>query len=212
VSIGLTGSHRTGKSTLAKAFSEQMKVPFLQTSASETFKRLNFDPKADYSLSDRLYIQHHILDDCRAMYAAAGMDCFVTDRTPIDMMAYTLADVTRENVTPQLDKEIENYMKDCFDVSNAYFPMLFVVQPGIPLVEEVGKAPANPAYVEHINSLIMGLVIDDRYLGSHFYLPRKTTGLQDRVSALAFSYDRMVKRHAVAKQSAVESGQLGALH
>jgi hypothetical protein len=212
MSIGLTGAHRTGKSTLAKAFAEQQKVPFLQTLASKTFKRLSLDPKRDYSLSERLYVQHHILDDCRAVYAQAGMDRFVTDRTPIDMMAYTLADVTRENVTQPLAKIIESYMKECFDVCNAYFPMLFVVQPGIALVEAEGKAPANVAYVEHINSLIMGLVIDDRYLGNHFYLPRTTTGLQDRVMALQFSYNRMAERHMMTKQAAIESGSASALH
>ena len=45
--IGLVGSHRTGKTTLARAFAEDSGIPFVETSTAEVFRRLGYDPKVD---------------------------------------------------------------------------------------------------------------------------------------------------------------------
>ena len=149
--IGLVGAHRTGKTTLAKAFSKRYNVPFLQTNVGDTFKRLGYDPKMDYEFSVRLYIQHQILADIERKYKAMNGAHFITDRTPLDLLAYTIADVQRANLAPDLVSVFMDYFKKCIAVTNQYFWMVAVIQPGIPLVEEEGKAPANIAYMEHLN-------------------------------------------------------------
>jgi len=182
--IGIAGAHRTGKSTLAREFSERSGIPYVQTSTSETFKRLGADPKVDYSLHERIAIQMAILDDIREQYAAAPR-IFVADRTPIDMMAYMLADVTRAGVTPEADEKVMRYLDLCMEVSKRFFSAYMVVQPGIPLVEEEGKAPAVPSYIEHINFLIIGLLLG-KFNGSvnSIVLDRNCTDLEARVAAL----------------------------
>ena len=94
MSLGLCGTHRTGKSTLAKAYALAEGVPYLQTGATQVFLDMGLDPKVDYPLDVRIQIQKRILESFDKQYSAAGRD-FITDRTPIDMMAYTLADVQR---------------------------------------------------------------------------------------------------------------------
>lgn len=205
--IGLAGAHRTGKSTLARRFSEVSGIPFLQTSASGTFARLGLDPKKDYPFAVRLDIQRNILDDCEKVYRSIGVaSTFITDRTPLDMLAYTLADVQRENVDGALAGVFESYVKDCYEIANAHFPIVVILQPGIPLVEAEGKAPANPLYIEHINSLVLGAVTDERFKGNHFYIPRKETTLEGRVKCVDYCLSRTVQRHETWRKSMEESG------
>lgn len=205
MSIGLCGSQRTGKSTLARAFSIQEGIPFVETGASATFARLGFDPKVDYPLDTRLDIQRHILDDLDKAYASAGRD-FITDRTPIDAVAYLLADVQRQNTSAAQARLITDYMKDCSSVTNGHFTTLVVVQPGIPIIEEAGKAPANIAYMEHISALVMGLVVSELILPSHYYIPRTMTNMGERLRCLKKVTGRTLEKHQMFIQQRLESG------
>ena len=67
--IGLSGAHRTGKSSLARAFAEKHGIPFVETSASQVFKDLGVDPAATHDFSTRLTVQEEILKRFDAMYA-----------------------------------------------------------------------------------------------------------------------------------------------
>lgn len=205
MSLGLTGTHRTGKSTLAKAYALAEGVPFLQTGASQVFIDMGYDPKVDYPLDVRLEIQKRILESFDKQYSAGGRD-FVTDRTPVDMMAYLLADVQRQNTTPEQSIGIANYLKDCAAVTNTHFTTLVVVQPGIPVIEEEGKAPANYAYMEHISALVMGIVVSELIIPSHYYIPRKLTNLADRVAVLKRVTGRTLEKHQMYIQQQAEAG------
>jgi hypothetical protein len=209
--LGLSGAHRTGKTTLARAYAEATGVSFLQTSASGTFARMGLDPKVDYPLDVRLDIQEEILKDLGEAYAKASPP-FVTDRTPIDLMAYTLADVQRTNVGPELDARLTSYIERCYDLANRTFPVILVVQPGIALKEEAGKAPAVQSYIEHIHSLIIGMVADERFHGSHYFIPRRYLDIERRLESCTYAMRRSMERHLSYVASRKESGNPIILH
>ena len=200
--IGLAGSHRTGKTTLAKAFAEEFEIPFAETSSSAVFKELGLDPKADYDLKVRMLTQNIILESAIGVYKAAGSN-FITDRTPIDMLAYTLADIRRENVTEYESHLVADYMKRCIEVTNEHFQILCVIQPGIPIVEDPGKAPANIAYMEHINALVKGLVMHDDIHAYRLNMRRKMTNINVRIDALMTTVHRFYEKHAVVPDNYV---------
>ena len=184
MTIGFAGSHRTGKSTLARVFVEKNKdFKLVETSASGVYSRLGLDPKTMYPFKKRLEIQRHILDELVKQYREGGL-LFVADRTPIDFIAYTLADIVRDNYDGSDDAELSAYIKDCYDATNIYFSVVLVVQPGIKVTEGVLKAPANMGYMEHINALVLGLTTDPRLNAMHFALNRHTTDLEARVAAV----------------------------
>ena len=184
----LAGSHRTGKTTLAKAFSENTGVLFVQTTASQVFADMGLNPKIDYPMRIRLDIQKKILESFEKQCRKYARQPFITDRTPIDFAAYMLADIQRGgNISDPLSKEIVKYVDDCISVANSIFPILIVVQPGIPLIEEVGKAPASLPYMEHLNYLIMGLVNSETVESATFYISRDITGIEDRVECIKTS-------------------------
>lgn len=199
--IGLCGAHRTGKTTLAREYSQATDIPFVQTSASEVFKAMGFDPKQDYEFKIRMLIQNQILDASEALWRTYSGE-FITDRTPIDMLAYTMADIQRENLDKDDEKIFLEYQKRCIEVTNRQFSTLTVIQPGIKLVEAEGKAPANEAYIEHINTLIVGMVNDSRIKCSKFIMSRATTDLTRRMTVVDELLNRVWDRH----QEVIQSG------
>ena len=184
MSIGLTGSHRTGKTTLAKAFGEKFDMHVCLTSASHVFQTLGYSPQEDYPIDIRLDIQEAILKDFARQYKEASdvsNRAFITDRTPIDLMAYTLADISRHALSEELENRLARYVQSCLNLCNKYFSTLIVIQPGIELVADATKAPIGRAYIEHISQIVMGLTVDERVDAMHFYIPKRITDLDTRV-------------------------------
>ncbi|MPS48494.1 AAA family ATPase [Methylobacillus sp.] len=185
MSIGLTGCHRTGKTTLAKAYAEEHGVVFCPTKTTEVFERLGMDPKAEYPLEQRLDIQEAILESLIEQYIACGERVFITDRTPLDLAAYTLTEVYRGvEMTPETEDRLRHYINRCFDLTNLWFGLIMLIKPGIPAEEGVLKGPNSYGYVEHYAAVIMGLVSDERTAVNHFYMKSTVLDLQERVNCL----------------------------
>jgi adenosyl cobinamide kinase/adenosyl cobinamide phosphate guanylyltransferase len=178
MNIGICGSHRTGKTTLAAAIAKQNQLKFVKTSTSAVFAQHGLDPSEPLDFKTRLWIQHHVIEAAITIWQTESQP-FITDRTPIDFMAYTLAEIQGDTEVdyPQL----ETYINKCFKVCNQYFNKLIIVQPAIPLVYEAGKAALNRAYMEHLNSLIQGLCADERQHCSTILIPRQTLSLEERI-------------------------------
>lgn len=187
--IGLSGANGTGKSTLAQAFAKEVEIPFVATSASEVFKNMRLDPTVEYPLDLRLLIQEALLVTFERQYveAADKSEIFITDRTPIDLASYLLADVQRSSLTlePGLAGEITRYVDKCFKSTSRFFSTVVLVQPGIvtDLFRE-GKAPSCPAYQEHLNAIQLGLLCDERNLSRRYVIPRDVKSIEARVKSL----------------------------
>src|ERR1035437_11190687 len=91
--IGLMGSHNTGKTTLMHAYAEKNNLARIETSVSAIFKELGRDPAAVFDFRTRMDIQEHVLTRVDEGYAELDpKEQAITDRTPIDMLAYTMAE------------------------------------------------------------------------------------------------------------------------
>jgi hypothetical protein len=176
--LGLCGAHRTGKTTLAIALSDRFDVPFVRTTTSQVFAELGLDPAETMDFKTRLFVQNHILDAAEQVWQSASSP-FISDRTPIDMIAYTLGDIQGKTAV-DFDL-ISKYIDRCFVSTNQFFQNLAIIQPGIPLVYETGKAALNQAYIEHINVLVIGLTNDRRLCAPIFCNPREAIALEDRI-------------------------------
>ncbi len=174
--IGICGSHRTGKTTLAAAISKKTGLPFLKTSTSAVFQQHGLDPAQPLDFKTRLWIQQRVIEAAVEVWQQAA---FVTDRTPLDFMAYTLAECQGDTVVNY--QALEAYLNQCFAVTKQYFSKLVLVQPAIPLVSEPGKAALNRAYIEHLNILIKGLCNDERISCPTIIIERDIISLEARV-------------------------------
>jgi hypothetical protein len=176
--LGLCGAHRTGKTTLAIALASDLSIPFVRTTTSQVFAELGLDPAETMDFKTRLFVQNHVLDAAEKVWQDSPSP-FVSDRTPIDMIAYTLGDVQGKT---DVDFDLLNqYIDRCYASTNQFFQNLAIIQSGIPLIYEQGKAALNPSYIEHINVLIIGLCQDSRINANVFCNPREAISLDLRI-------------------------------
>lgn len=206
--LGLCGAHRTGKTSLARLYAQKTGIKFLETSVSAIFRDLGYDASVTYDFDTRLTIQEEVLKRVDAKYAEHAGTEFITDRTPLDMAAYLLADAIGDRVPPECQVRVANYVNACFESTNRRFGIVLLVQPGIPLVVEEGKAAMNVAYIEHLNSLMFGLTVDERLTCHNYYMPRHVLDLDKRVQALQASVARSKERVNAAYADANRTGQV----
>ena len=95
------------------------------------------------------------------------------------MIAYTIGDIQGKT---DVDFDLlSQYIDRCFASTNQFFQNLAIIQPGISLVYEEGKAALNAAYIEHINVLVIGLCSDRRLKTNVFCNARNAIDLETRI-------------------------------
>lgn len=198
--IGLTGAQGTGKTTLAKAFAQKQDIPVILTSTTQVMHSLGLDPAADYPLATRIASQRAILHAFERQYAHAQevSPVFISDRTPLDLIAYMLADIQRTTVLdePELAKLVTDYVTDCYAALNRFFATVLIVQPGLPIQRgREGKADACPAYMEHFNMIAKGSLNDDRCKVRGYLIPKAVLDLDARVKCVGNGYANAFERH-----------------
>ncbi len=158
--IGLCGAHRTGKTTLARAFAEKYGFNFIQTTTSAILESIGIDPKVQYPITQRLEAQEFILTALSKQWDTDNTANCLFDRTPLDVLAYMEADVLRNFPSDAgLEKHYLDYRRRCL-LEAQKFDKLILIQPGIPIIEEGGKAPGVLPYIEHLNSLMFGYLAE----------------------------------------------------
>lgn len=118
--IGISGIHRTGKTTLARELAEQLGLPFIPVDASGYFKELGLDPKDDMSCPDLMLVQTNILEGSREKWGVTTG--FVSDRTPIDFAAYTV-------INGRSCEGTYLYKWECVQKLNNYFDLVVIIIP-----------------------------------------------------------------------------------
>ena len=185
--LGLTGPHRTGKTTLAREYAKRHDILFVQTSTSGVFEQLGCDPKAEYSIEKRLMIQEVVLSTMERQYRKAREkgQLFIADRTPIDAASYMLSEVHRTAIdSPEVSRLVNDYVARCLKSTMEHFSVVILVQPGIKVRDQAGKGVACPANIEHLNSVQLGLLADERNQVRRYAIPRGVTDLEMRIAAL----------------------------
>ena len=153
--VAICGAHRTGKTTLINALSD-LALPIVQTQTSKVIVDCGLQPNGSYDFGTKLGVQHKILAHYQDVYKAAG-DSFITDRSPIDALAYTLAEVNNATLD-KYSSRLAQYTEMC--ISTMWqFDKVYVLPPVIPLVHAEGKGAITQSFINHIHALIMGLLV-----------------------------------------------------
>lgn len=157
--VGFTGSHRVGKTALMKALLEAVpKLQSVQSDVAGVLAKRGTNAKIEVPFQERLVHQRAILDYHVGIWRKAleGEGTFITDRTPMCFITYTLYDLPR-NITAHEEKLLNSYIEDCFEILN-WFKTVFLVQPGIPLIPADTSAGATYWSLEKFNSILLDVV------------------------------------------------------
>lgn len=161
--IGLAGAHRSGKSTLARLISERHGIAYYDGSFGRLAKSLGYDSVAKMSVPERVTMQSEVL----ALYGEEirqGPASQITDRTPLDMMAYQVAEVgMHAGLEEATARAIVAYRDQCLALTRDLFGTVFLLQPLPTYVVEDGKPSGDPAYQMHIQALIEGAIFALRH-------------------------------------------------
>lgn len=158
--FGITGAHRSGKTTLARALAEDLDLNFYETSTTKVAQEIGIDPIAPMSLAERLYLQHHLLVNHVKTINEAKRP-IITDRTPLDYFAYLAAEFGM-NSDKMVDEDIQvkaaQFMCDCLAAVKMHYDFIFYLAPLPHYETDPTKPAANPAYLNHIDTLIVGAI------------------------------------------------------
>lgn len=176
--FGLSGAHRTGKTTVVSHLGPRLGFPVVGSIAGNLAAEMNLDV-SKMSWFDRVGYQSALLSRFASFYAASE-SFFVADRTPLDLACYLLMDLPQKN-SKSVMSFVSSYVESCIRLTNDNFLSVGVIQPGIDYVEEPGKPVFDSARQEKYNTLCLGLMMDDRLNVDRFILPRYMTGLEERV-------------------------------
>lgn len=200
--FALCGSHRTGKTTLAAAFAEATGSKFVEISVSKLQKEIGYDSAdQNYNFDERLKIQEYLIQRLNDIYEFHHGSDVVVDRSPFDLMGYALIQAG-PNITEEQSERLVSYLRTCSDVAVKYCVGTLLVQPGIELVRSDKSAPCAIGYIEHLNSLIFGL-INGEWTNDvpAFYIPRHVVDLKKRIAVAKDALAKSMARNHVRKRS-----------
>lgn len=160
--INCCGPSGTGKSTMAKYISETCGIPFLETSTKPLWKAWGIKSHKDILLMSTneperaLIFQYDVLKFRKELMESQGS--YVTDRSPIDNIAYFLF-----QCAPYLKEEqIERYVNECLAVLENTCNLLLVFpflkeQP----LEDDGARIASRYFQSTMNSIFQNILMGD---------------------------------------------------
>lgn len=196
--FGIAGAHRVGKTTLAREVAQKLGIAFLETKVADVFPELGLSVRVSHDVATMFRIQNAILDKLEAGYEMAARDgeAWITDRTPLDVMMYTMADIRRDSLdTAELLGEFRKHMTRSMEITSRNFRSVLIVSPGIQMVEDQSKAPGCPAYQIHCTSILHSMAywrpLENVVLGM---LPAHVTELNDRVSQSVLFFDATMQQ------------------
>ena len=162
--IVLTGTHGSGKTTLAKKLAEYYDIPFIGSGAVDVQQKFNSDARQEVDIFQRILMQKEILKTWQNKYTMAvnGNGGGVFDRSPIDFVAYMYAE-SRRNMSDIGNLYISEYTSECLlefslDVTAHSINLIYVpIFKFDTVCRGETKAPGG-IYANFIDLLIKGLV------------------------------------------------------
>lgn len=201
---GLSGPSGSGKTTLAKTIAESLDLTFMPTSITACAQKHGYNSVGMLSLGQRIDLQQHLLHDHMEMLNAAPRPLIV-DRTPIDFIAYMMAEMDMHSHLRATDAElgrIHDYVNECLNAALAFYDYVFLLGQ-LDSYEVTETRPAlNRAYGMHTQLLMMGAL--QALYGRLGYVILQTT---DHLVHETTVHDLIVKR-----MNAIEQEKRSAKH
>jgi hypothetical protein len=161
---GISGAHRSGKTTLARKISEDLNIEFYETSTTKVAREFGFDPCAPMTLSDRVALQVHLLNNHLTMINKLPRPLIV-DRTPLDFLGYTMGEFHMQShllVDPETLAIANTLIDQCLEATALNYDMVFFLSrlDGYAIDPTKSQPAENPVYQRHHAMLIQGALME----------------------------------------------------
>lgn len=207
--IGLSGAHRSGKTTLARHWHKEMvaqgcNIELVEPNTAGVLARHGFECADIRDIRTRIDMQRAITDHYHEVFNGRRTP-FVSDRTPLDVAAYMMVDLGQEPLPGDLETRALEIIEDCLDIANACFGTILLIQPVLPYRPAPGKPPANRAYQLHHHTVLNGLINDQRLSipGGAWLLNARIVELEERARVLSNLWDGLIENDTYVAEVAV---------
>lgn len=195
--FALTGAHRSGKTTLAKAAAEKLDIPFVDMAVSQVFADNGLNPKASYPFDVRLNIQGLILDhmDVKLQLASTSspMGLFIADRSPFDVLGYTMADIQRDTMNHDLRLEAARQIAQARRTVESTLAGIILTPTLAAPPEAETSAQACPFYMDHVAICIQSAMVS--YATPNLMaMTIESSGLEERIAEVVEVLQPIVDR------------------
>ncbi len=184
--ICFSGTHRTGKTSLAERIAVDNDLIMNYTRVSETFKNRTVKESESLQGMEGFYeriLQQNLITEHINKNIKTSESFSVFDRSVIDVYAYS--EYFLSKLLSQFQPEIQDlkaYSSHLFDLKK-YFSEIdftFIVQPGIPHVES--NTSCSIDIQETLNTVFLNVM--DNYIpkDKYFVIPREVVDFEQRVN------------------------------
>lgn len=173
------GAHRTGKTTLAKAFADIREIEFIPMSVSPAYEACGIPMGPVTDFADRMAIQDASIKIYNnKLLAAKGT--YITDRCFLDLVAYALIDFP-QNPTEFESGWLQGYISKCRQLNHTHFNTVVLLRPALELVPDGTSWLADLGVVSQVDA---GMLWAADMAGNVRKMPKYITNLDMRVSHL----------------------------
>lgn len=156
---GLTGASCAGKKTLGRQLSQKLGIPFIPIKITEIASELGLPSTVDnLDFIERITVQYKILCGMEVFLNDLTTPCII-DRTPIDLIAYMLAEINMHSLTNTLeiiDSSLVEFYHSCIELTKEHVDRLYCLD-YLPHYDFHTKRPTTgQAYQMHRQLLIKG--------------------------------------------------------
>lgn len=155
--FGLSGSHRSGKTTLAKLIAANLGIDFLETNLSSVFAAHGVDAKDDLPFAKRMEIQEEMMRLLEIKYGVRTKP-FIADRTPFDVLGYTVSEVHRGTMDDAMRDRYRAHLIHGLRIVTQSLRAIMVLDPLVNPTDAAGKAQACPVYMAHVDACIRAMI------------------------------------------------------
>ena len=187
--IGISGAHRTGKTTICESLTKRGIVfKPIEISKCSVWDDLGSE-SIQLTFAERLSVQEELFNYLERKLMDIRAICnndvnIIVDRTPIDLIGYLLTNIDSTTSNLLKNRTIK-LIEECIAVTNYWFKGIIIVQPGIKVKTtdtKKGKTYNSYVYQEALNSVILGQL--QNFHGSYLIIPKDELQLDKRIKRI----------------------------
>ncbi len=178
--IAFTGSEGSGKTTLINSLADILKVEKTVNVVRDAIKDMGLEKPPAFGTDKKLTMEFQSwLLQKRAIMEKFLLQPFLADRSSVDMFAYTLSHLARED---DMQDFLDSFYQKCIDYAKSMYEFHFFVPSGrIPMVADgLRNTQVNNARLMHF---IMLGILQENQIPFHEI---QSVGLQDRIDEVLY--------------------------
>lgn len=183
--FGISGAHKSGKTTLAKAVADKWGLKYIDVNLSSVNRAFGASPNEIIPFARRLEIQRNMVSHCINLFSEAEEN-YISDRTFIDVAAYTLSYMP--HVVSDIESETVKLIVDqCYRAQVAFFDKTIIIGNSFdiaPHPDNSGKGAFSWSWNFQLQTLMRGLVLNANMKCPVSFIPDSHNTVSQRMSKM----------------------------